>query len=404
MKNGFFVPPKTVVYVARDLERALPLAGKKGYFIITNSSPFAKLKAKEFSNVVTVDSKEVLDTHELLINSQTKKIFKKLEGFYILVFKNTGIIEKICEENKWALLNPSSKTSNKIEEKNSQIEWLAELKELLPPHKQCAGKELSWNGKKFIVQFNRAHTGTGTLIIDSMEQVTKIQKDFPNRPIKISEFINGFVITSNNIIINKKVITGSVSYQITGLQPFTSNQFATIGNDWSLPQKMLTKEQFENFNEIASSVGKKMVNSGWKGLFGIDAIIDEKTGKVYLLEINARQPASTSFESYLQLQQNPSTVSLIEGHLISLLDQKIGEDIEKVQDGAQIILRVSENSFNIKEIVKELENLGLICTPYENNRLGQDLLRIQGKKGIMSAHGEFNELGKKIKQIVEKYG
>jgi hypothetical protein len=43
-----------------------------------------------------------------------------------------------------------------------------------------------------------------------------------------------------------------------------------------------------------------MSAQGWRGLFGIDVIKDLERNAIHLIEINARQPASTSFEAKLQ--------------------------------------------------------------------------------------------------------
>ena len=96
------------------------------------------------------------------------------------------------------------------------------------------------------------------------------------------------------------MLLGNISYQITGLKPFTDLPFSTIGNDWALPHKYLSKKQISQYKKIATDVGLKLQKAGWKGLFGIDVVVDDKTNKLYLLEINCRQPASTTYESQLQ--------------------------------------------------------------------------------------------------------
>ena len=122
-----------VVYVTRDIERALGLPlDTEGYFIISNSSPFAKDVAKNNKNVLLVAEDEQLDTWQLLQREETKNFINNLTNPKILVFKNTKQIEKICAEQSWNLLNPPSTISEKVEPKISQITWLGDLAKYLP--------------------------------------------------------------------------------------------------------------------------------------------------------------------------------------------------------------------------------------------------------------------------------
>ncbi len=411
MKKTFLKQP--VVYVSRDLERAIALKPQKGYFIISNSSPFAKSLQKTNPNIILVSKPELLDTHELLQQSKIKKFINSIPNRQLVVFKNTALIEKICSENNWTLLNPSARLAATIEEKISQLEWLSKLQKFLPPHEVTIGKNLKWKNENFIVQFNRAHTGSGTMLMKSKNDVWKIQKKFPERPIRVTKFIEGPALTSNNIVWGDNVLHGPIMYQITGLSPFTKNKFATIGNDWELGNGMLSDPEWNSYKNIVEEVGSKLAKDGWRGLFGIDAILDSKNDKIYLIEINARQPASTTYESELQ-----KTNTTFEAHLSALLGLPNNKFVlTQVTAGAQIIQRVPNSPLgrlpaevvggrgglagkSLKSKIRGLISLGLNVILYTNKEPETDLLRIQSKKGIMLANNQFNELGEKIQKIL----
>lgn len=339
-----------IFYVCRDLERAIGGLDSNipNFFIITNQSPLANKLSKKYSNIKVIKNKKTLDTHELLNNPQTKKIITKKD--FIIVFKNTILIERICSDNHWNLLNPSAKLATTIEEKISQVKFLGSLKKYLPNTKIILGKDLKWSGKQFILQYNRTHTGSGTLLIKSKKQITEIREKFPNREIRISDFIKGPFITNNNCVWDNDTIFGNISFQITGLLPFTDNPFATIGNDWKLPCEILNKKQLNEYFKIVKLVGQKMNISGWKGLFGIDTVLETNTGKIYLIEINARQPASTTFESQLQKTIGQNTgLTTFETHLGSLLKIKNKNyNLIKINSGAQIIQRITKKLYKLK--------------------------------------------------------
>lgn len=369
-----------VVYVTRDIERALgipretparhqpalqALAGGPGYFIITNEAPFVK-------------EGERLDTHELLALPATAEFIQKLRKPKILVFKNTPQIERICEAKNWRLLNPSAALGNLVEEKISQVEWLGELARFLPPHQILLCKDIQFTGEPFVLQFNRAHTGLGTIHIKTEGDLERVKKQFPDRPARVTTFISGPVFTNNTVVAKDAILFGNISYQITGLSPFTNNPFATIGNDWGFAKRALSREQTERFHEIARAVGEKLRKDGWKGLFGIDVIVDERNGQLFLLEINARQPASTTYESQLQHEarsmKHEARLTTFEAHLAALLGEPlVNYSLIPIDDGAQIFLR---------------------------NADGDIVQRFQSRESLIAADGQLNERGQDISNTI----
>jgi len=393
-------------YVCRDLERAIGLnLTLSNYYIITNQSDYSKSMAKRHKNIILVKEDEQLDTLELLENHLTQSLIKK--GSLILVFKNTKQIEEICAKSGWVLLNPKAELANIVEEKISQVKWLGELAKYLPSHKIDICKNIVWQGKNFILQFNRSHTGLGTYFIESKEQLEEIKNKFPEREARITDFIEGPFFTNNNTIWGDKILLGNISYQITGLSPFTDRPFATIGNDWALPQQILSQKQLEQYQKIATDIGQKLQQDGWKGLFGIDTVLNKKTGQIFLIEINARQPASTTYESQLQIQAREKSgqnnlVTTFEAHLASLLSIKNDNyQLVEIKDGAQIIQRVLNDKKTVIDLTG-LKNLGLNIIFYNNIKPGADLVRLQSSNGIMKDHNEFNSLGEEIKSYINK--
>lgn len=407
-----------LVYVTRDIERALGIpVNTKGYYIISNYSPFVKRVIGARKNVILIKEKKILDTRELLVHPRVVKYLNGLNktnnkcatnSLSILVFKNTSAIEKICQNQGWKLVNPPAVLAGTVEEKISQAKWLGELAKYLPPHKIILGKELKWSGTPFVVQFNRAHTGNGTLLITSEADVKALISNFPAREIRVTDYIAGSMITNNNIVWGKRILTGTPYLQITGLPPFTTRQFATIGNDWSLARRVLSARERREYEEMVRKIGEQMRVAGWVGLFGVDAIREHKTGKIYLIEINARQPAGAVYESTLQQQERKNGsagLTTMEAHLaaVAKINLPTGKLI-RVLNGAQVVQKVPDKSDVINKIkpgvwkhnVKELKKLKVTLWPYANREAEADLWRVQTKEGVMSSPDSFNALGTKI--------
>lgn len=390
---------RNLVYITRDIERALGFQlDTEGYHIISNSTAYAKSVKGDKTNVLLVDGGHMLDTWELLKHPDVIGYLKGLSNPQILVFKNTPKIEQICREHGWTLLNPSAELSNKIEEKISQVKWLGELARFLPTHKILLCKDVRWDANQFVLQFNRAHTGSGTLLISTESELEELKKTFSDRPVRVTEFISAPTYTVN-VVVDKKgnIKISSPSFQITGLSPFTDQPFATVGNDWSLARKLLSEAARAKISEIANAVAKKMHASGWVGLFGIDYLV--RDSEVFLMEINARQPASVTYES--QLQKDHTT---FEAHIRALMGEPLDNfSLTEVKQGAQIILRNVENcTYDIDGLREKIEKLGPHVIPYENTKMGADLLRIQSVEGLMQDLARPGELLATIIQLIEE--
>ncbi len=399
---------KPVVYVVRDLERALGLSvATKGYYIISNYTAFANSLVNGRKNILLLKENELLDTRDLLSHPKTRKFIGDLKNPNILVFKNTTRLEKLCGKYKYNLLNPSAETSTMVEEKITQVEWLEGLKKYLPSHEIKIAKDLKWSGDRFILQFNHAHTGNGTILVEDKKQLQAIQKDFPDRPVRVTKYVDGIMLTNNNVVWGEKVLCGNINVQITGFLPFTTRPFATVGNDWSFPHKLLNAKQKTEYIKMAKAIGEKLVQSNWKGLFGIDVMLEKKTGKLFLIEINARQPASTSFESILQQKINKTGLTTFQAHILALIGQKnVDNKLTVIKDGAQITQKVllenskiSNNDAN--KLVEQLHKNKFDVFVYDNTEFESDLVRVQSANGILQDENTLNKIGEKIKDLVQ---
>ena len=397
-----------LIYVARDAERALGFdLPVRGYYIITSGTSAHRKLAKQFpKNIFTVEAERNLDTHELLRHPQTKKYISDLKGAGIMVFKNTAMIEKTAKENHWKLLNPPARLVNRVEEKLEQVKWLREYADYLPPHEIAPLRNIMYEKKPFILQFNHAHSGQGTMLIKDRDTLDKLASAFPDREVRKTDYIAGPVFTSNNVILGEQALMGNLSYQITGLPPLTDLPFATIGNDFSLPHRLLTSTQLSQYKKMVTNIGHKLAGYGWKGLFGLDIAVSETTGRVHLIEINARQPASAIFESKLERdnkKRNVTGITCFEAHVAALMGIYIpNASLTPLSDGAQIVQRITKKRSAVADkVTEELGKLGLNIVTYENNAHNSELLRIQSKKYLMDDHEVLNNLGEKIKNLLD---
>jgi formate-dependent phosphoribosylglycinamide formyltransferase (GAR transformylase) len=232
-----------------------------------------------------------------------------------------------------------------------------------------------------------------------------VQEKFPERIARISAFVAGPSFTVNVVVTPTRILLGNISYQITGMIPFTDSSFSTVGNDWSIAKKLLSSEDVKNIEGMANEIGMKLQVDGWRGLFGIDLIKHDKSGRLFLIEVNARQPASTTFESSLQEKLRASGargLTTFEAHIRALSGLPIDQDLIVINDGAQIVQRVTKNVQEVfDDISSSLQKLGYNVVAYQNTGYNADLLRIQSNQGIMESHNTFNTKGREIAEAIK---
>lgn len=248
---------------------------------------------------------------------ETLDLLKKVPaGTTVVTFKNNAAIERYCKEHGITLLNPPAELSEKIENKITQAEL---FKEFLPDYQVSKVKDIRMQ-PPFVLQWAHSHSGEGTLYI---EDISDIKAKFPERKCRITKYIEGKTYTVN-IVVGNTIEVGNISEQLTGIAPYTDNRFTTVGNDWSAPSPK------KEIMEMAVKIGTKMKELGWKGLFGIDVLQGDR---LYLIEINARQPASATYESTLQ-----KTNTVFENHIKALLGEPLHKHTE-ITTGKQILDR-----------------------------------------------------------------
>jgi len=457
--------PKSIVYITRDVERAVGLLGEHtpsrsaghpsgggDLLVVTNVSPLAEAMAQKYGKqVITVprsrDRSRPVPTVDLLQNDFVQEKIQELSQDkkpHILVFKTSPQIESECERLGWKLLNPPYEAGTVLEEKIIQWRWLQTIvgaycntplraEWQLPQTwtgqlKIRSYKELlSDLGSQPIVQFNRGHTGLGTFRFESEKQWEELQKKFPKREVKVSRWYEGEAYTVNAIVVRNNelgmrnqvgangrspVRIGSISKQLTGIPGCTDNPYATVGNDWSEGAK-LPDEMKNKICSCARTIGSTLGERGYRGMFGIDVIATSE-GRVVLIEINPRQPASATMES--QLQKERGEGSMMEWHVRALLGNEelgITNNVPKSVNGFQLFFRNVENhpvrlkdeftpgrykiseqgiefvekAISVVEIQKG-EVFAFSVSKNETVKPGGELLRIQAKNDMIHTLGD----------------
>lgn len=294
-------------------------------------------------------------TTALLHNKLTKdwiNSFKQYEP-NILVYKPSPSLEKICQQNRWKLLANPAKLNRQFENKINFAKILTKLHLPQPNYTIQKCHEINYKkitiqfGNEFFLQFPRGFAGSTTFLIKSAQDLLKVQHQSLNYPAKISQKIDGPTYTLNACIVNKTVSKNNIIiqkpfYQITNIPELNPSPGGTCGNIYHNLQA--TSYKLKSIFEDVTVFGRHIASSGYKGIFGLDFVIDAKTGQHYFIECNPRLTASIPMITKLQTKNNE--IPLLAMHIMEFLDldyQLDSSAIQKISQnpstGSQIIFR-----------------------------------------------------------------
>lgn len=329
-------------YVANDPERALGLEQIiPNYRIacIDNSQLLNHLDNQGIPYLALEQEQGVNKIHrssiKLIKSIEFNKFFHnyRKDNNAFQTFKVSPFFEKRAQEFSAQLLNTSADLNRRFENKLPQLEFFQEIDAKIPLSENTVLSETNYHtlkqkfSEKFVIQFNRGHTGSGTVFISNEDDLAKVTEQFPDRVVRISRFVEGPAYTLNACITKHGVAMGGLSYQITGVPELTGQAGGTVGNDWAY-RKHISAKVMEQILTATTKIGKAMSTEGFKGMFGIDLIV--QGDEIFVIEVNARQPASIPMYTKMQLLDQQLPLSLL--HLFEFLDFDYQLNIEKYNE------------------------------------------------------------------------
>lgn len=359
---------KPIVYFSNDIERSFGLEKYLDHFYMfcIDKNEIVDYAQKDFPDRVfclgKISDEEVFRSSvKLVSHSETQKRLKDLGSFYAQTFKISPRFEFLAKNLGATLLNTQAKLNRLFESKLSQFEALSKSNVNFPKTIITKVNEIDFEYLKkelelpFVLQYNRGHTGDGTLIIQSKEDLKQLEIDFPERTVKISKYIDSSLMYNCNVCItNKNNYIAGINYQITGVKELTNKDRATVGNDFSnfagINENVISKLKDE-----IQKISDNMRKNGYLGLYGVDFIIKDE--EVFIIEINARQTQSIPFLTKLQFMQNE--VPLLLMHVAQFLGIEFELDQEEYNqrntkpiNASQIFLRSQTDGREVKGNVK----------------------------------------------------
>ncbi len=196
-------------------------------------------------------------------------------------------------------------------------------------------------GWPLVIQFNRGIAGEGTKFLENQKELIDFAARHAGRRAVMAKFIKGKTITLNACATRFGTVIGKPFWQITGETALNRNRGGTGGNDYCADLG-LSKQQLDEVYRIAKFIGDKMTAAGYRGIFGLDLMVEEK---ITVIEINARPTAS--IPTYTQLEHAHEEIPLLGLHLLEFLSVPYELDIDQLNAakaqsdyrGSKIIVR-----------------------------------------------------------------
>ncbi len=303
-------------------------------------------------------------THNIFDCKSWKKLHKKLNINHLLVYK--PFAKKDAVEKKYGLniLSNDYELFSKLENK---VSFRQKFNQILPfPDYEFSStqklgnnvtfQELKSKYTKFVIQDEKLSGGRGTYIVDAEQDFSQALQSLPaeNRVV-ISQYIKGESASVQACIFQNQVINTGIQKQLVGQPSLTNNPGQFVGGQWC-PKDYSQKEkrQVQNF---VKKTGEILIKLGYRGIFGLDLIVDHDKEQVFVIEMNARITGVTYLINMIQTSINQTPI--IYPHILSLLKTKPKEkiknlcpDISQANISYLILTNKKENFVHLKQELK----------------------------------------------------
>mgnify|MGYP005839158131 CR=1 FL=1 len=385
----------------------------------------------------------------LLLNKETQRYINeksKDKKPLILVYKSSYKIEKLAKKKNWIIAIAPKKFGKKLLENKVNFRKILKKIKVAPP----PGKIVSLNflknrrlsdlerefGMPFVIQHPGKGGGKGTFFIKNSKVFSfakkYLRKERP-KEIIISKFIKGPSPSITGCVTRHGILSTRPQYQICdepllNIRPKRGGLFC--GHDWSSGGNF-SKNILKQAKEAVDRVGTYFKKIGYKGIFGLDFILDEQSEKLYVVECNPRLLASLPVLTMVQYENGE--IPIIAFHLLEYLNIPYFIDIKKInsqmwqkKEGAQMFLynpfkkrAKKKNDFNPGIYLSREKNLRFLRSAYELSHIkntneflftdgvprkddilkGYQRIRIITKKGVLDR--DYKRVNKKTKEFLK---
>ncbi len=353
--------------------RLIPALFLKKYQIVSALESSELRAIKNFCSVKSLENDfgnpclEKKNTSAILATEAVKDFLAGLpDPKAAFVYKSSRKIEKILEELNFGLLASPAVIRDPYENKKDFriLGQKAGIK--LPEGETILVDDLTED--KFNQFMNRFESlvfqlpdykiggGIGTFFIRGKEDYLNFL-DFVKRRrafrkidfVNVTQFKTGMPASIAACVTKKGVLVGTVQFQIMDQEELVAlkgRNGVWCGHDWTIRFSEKIQQQA---NEIGRKLGEQMARDGYRGIFGIDLVVNQEE-EVWPIECNARYTGAFPVFSMAQIINEEIPLDIF--HFAEFLDVDFGYDFDEVnrklkqpKQGSQILLHNLEKKF-----------------------------------------------------------
>jgi hypothetical protein len=301
----------------------------------------------------------VVNSALLLAHPQTKQFLKRLpKPHYLLLYQNYSELEDLATKEGWHLLSNPSSLRIKVGQRSFFRQMIRDLQlpsipgDILPVEvvQNCGYKH--WEGtlgKKFVVQLPDITQGggRGTFFIHSPSDYLRLQERLKEntwrgtllKSVSVSRFMECVPVSMALCLTRHGLLFTGLQKQLIDLSYCggLTEDGVFCGHVWDDTLRSLSIAQ--KAREQASIIGEYLHSSGYKGIFGIDFLMDKRHERIYPIELNPRLTGAFPMLSLLHLKEGRIPMEVF--HMLEFIDLPYRIDVEELNAGYSLPLKGS---------------------------------------------------------------
>lgn len=182
-------------------------------------------------------------------------------------------------------------------------------------------------GTKLVVQTPYGDSGKTTFFINCEADWDKHQDNIVGETLKVMKYINHIPGTVEAVATRCGTLVGPLQTDITGYKELTPYGGGWCGND--IFPDLLQGKIRSQIIKMVKRMGDKLYETGYRGTFCFDYLVDTDDGNVYLGEINPRLSGASPLTNLVTSKYGGAPLMLF--HLLEFMDVDFEIDIEQIQ-------------------------------------------------------------------------
>jgi hypothetical protein len=251
-------------------------------------------------------------------------------------------------------------------------------------------------GECYVIQFARSFGGNKTFWIKTDSDLTPLIEQYEGRTVKATKLINGWNLTINACVTKYGIAVSYPFHQLTGIDILTQSELGSCGNDWG--EVPLNWEVIGEIIAITKKIGNFLRSKSYKGIYGMDFVVEYETNAIYTIELNPRLVASVPIFTQSQIENEEIPMLLL--HCLEFLNidyqidiHAVNEKLQRPRNLSQIILHNLENEPKaISKPDSKLSNLFDSGYRLEHIHENQSLFIPQQAGRTVSENGEISRI------------